>query len=112
MPISPNRPWRRARLLLIISPAGALAAGLLPALLEKAPWLFWALIFLFVSFAPLWLISVARMRHLRRTAPEQVARYPATRRNLAFALLVWLGSAAALGYALQWLAEFFWGVRP
>jgi hypothetical protein len=106
MPISPNRPWRRSRLLLILSPMGALAAGLLPALLGSAPAIFWVLIFLFVSFPPLWLIAVARIRHLRRTSPEQVARYPATRRNLLVALLLWLLSAAAILLALQRLAEF------
>ena len=108
MPISPNRPWRRSRLLLILSPAGALAAGLLPALLGSAPVIFWLLIFLFAGFAPLWIISVVRVRHLRRTSPEQVARYPATRGNLVVALGLWLLSLAALLFALQRLAEFSW----
>lgn len=108
MPISPNRPWRRSRLLLILSPMGALAAGLLPALLASAPVVFWLMIFLFAGFAPLWLISVNRVRHLRRTSPEQVAHYPATRRNLVIALILWLLSLTALLFALQRLAEFSW----
>lgn len=108
MPISPNRPWRRSRLLLILSPMGALAAALLPALLGSAPVIFWLLIFLFAGFAPLWIIAVLRVRHLRRTSPEQVARFPATRRNLTLALGLWLLSLAALLFALQFLAEFSW----
>ncbi len=107
---SPNRPWRRSRLLLILSPAGALAAALLPALLSSVPVVFWLLIFLFAGFAPFWGMTVYRIRRLRRTSPEQVARFPATRRNLAFALGVWLLSLTALLFALQRLAEFSWGV--